>query len=97
MMPVRLPVSLHHHIMNIIFALSVVNYYGLKRKNGEPFFIPWTALELTSDDKCSLVFIAEIFTEAQTDFIKLTGNYRRLTTDETIRLLVDIKFNRQYN
>ncbi|WP_249419112.1 GFA family protein [Citrobacter sp. RHB25-C09] len=45
-------------------------------------FIPWTLLELNEFDTRRLILAAEIYTETQPAFWRLTGQYARLSGKE---------------
>ncbi|EJA7032131.1 GFA family protein, partial [Salmonella enterica] len=44
--------------------------------------IPWTLLELNEVDRRRLILAAEIYTETQPAFWRLTGQYARLSGKE---------------
>lgn len=46
------------------------------------YFIPWTLLELNEVDRRRLILAAEIYTETQPAFWRLTGQYARLSGKE---------------
>lgn len=46
------------------------------------YFIPWTLLELNDVDRRRLILVAEIYTETQPAFWRLTGQYARLSGKE---------------
>jgi len=46
------------------------------------YFVPWTQLELGEDDRRRLVLAAEIYTETQPAFWRLTGQYARFSGTE---------------
>ena len=46
------------------------------------YFIPWTLLELSEVDRRNLILVAEIYTETQPAFWRLTGQYTRLSGKE---------------
>lgn len=46
------------------------------------YFVPWTMLELNEDDRRRLVLAAEIYTETQPAFWRLTGQYARFSGTE---------------
>ena len=46
------------------------------------YFVPWTLLELNEVDRRRLVLAAEIYTETQPAFWRLTGQYARLSGKE---------------
>ncbi|VEB83426.1 Uncharacterised protein [Citrobacter koseri] len=46
------------------------------------YFMPWTLLELTEDERRRLILAAEIYTETQPAFWRLTGQYARLSGKE---------------
>ena len=46
------------------------------------YFVPWTLLELEENDRCRLVLAAEIYTETQPAFWRLTGQYARFSGTE---------------
>ena len=48
----------------------------------ERYFIPWTLLEMSEDERRRLVLAAEIYTETQPAFWRLTGQYARLSGTE---------------
>lgn len=47
------------------------------RTDSARYFIPWTLLDLTQDEQRRLVLAAEIYTESQPAFWRLTGQYAR--------------------
>lgn len=50
--------------------------------DSERYFIPWTLLELNEVDRRRLILAAEIYTETQPAFWRLTGQYARLSGKE---------------
>lgn len=46
------------------------------------YFIPWTLLEMSEDERRRLVLAAEIYTETQPAFFGLTGQYARYSGSE---------------
>ncbi|WP_449545431.1 GFA family protein [Lelliottia amnigena] len=48
----------------------------------ERYFVPWTLLELSEDERRRLVLAAEIYTETQPAFWRLTGQYARFSGTE---------------
>ena len=46
------------------------------------YFVPWTLLELREDERRRLVLAAEIYTETQPAFWRLTGQYARFSGTE---------------
>ncbi|AMB77208.1 GFA family protein [Pantoea ananatis] len=47
--------------------------------DSQRYFIPWTQLDLTEDVQRRLVLAAEIYTETQPAFWRLTGQYARFS------------------
>lgn len=50
--------------------------------DSDRYFIPWTLLELNEVDRRRLILAAEIYTETQPAFWRLTGQYARLSGKE---------------
>lgn len=46
------------------------------------YFVPWTLLEMSDDERRRLVLAAEIYTETQPAFWRLTGQYARFSGTE---------------
>jgi len=46
------------------------------------YFVPWTLLEMSEDERRRLVLAAEIYTETQPAFCGMTGQYARLSGAE---------------
>ncbi|MCD2496668.1 hypothetical protein LRN48_15190, partial [Staphylococcus aureus] len=46
------------------------------------YFIPWALLDLNEVDRRRLILAAEIYTETQPAFWRLTGQYARLSGKE---------------
>ena len=54
----------------------------LKFTDSGRYFFPWTLLELSEVDRRHLILVAEIYTETQPAFWRLTGQYTRLSGKE---------------
>lgn len=58
----------------------------IKLTDTERYFIPWTLLEFNEVDRRRLILAAEIYTETQPAFWRLTGQYARLSGKEVEEL-----------
>ncbi len=75
-------------ILFILFARRTLLLFRLRVSAVVPatdtdrYFIPWTLLELNEVDRRRLILAAEIYTETQPAFWRLTGQYARLSGKE---------------
>ncbi len=57
-------------------------WFTLTARSTTRYFIPWTQLEMSEDERRRLILAAEIYTETQPAFFGLTGQYARFSATE---------------
>lgn len=57
-------------------------WFTLTARSTTRYFIPWTQLEMSEDERRRLILAAEIYTETQPAFFGLTGQYARFSGTE---------------